>query len=61
MPCKGCAKRARRMLERDGYAYDEVAKEWTAPTGEKIEDAYVEEHHSKLAAKLLYEKLRRYV
>lgn len=49
------------MLERDGYTYDEASNDWTAPDGRKVKDEDVEQHHSREAAKLLIERLRRYV
>jgi len=61
LPCKGCAGRMRKLLERDGYVYDDESKDWTAPDGRKVKDEDVELHHSREAAKLLVEKLRRYV
>ena len=51
----------RKLLERDGYVYDDESKDWTAPDGRKVKDEDVELHHSREAAKLLVEKLRRYV
>jgi len=49
------------MLEKDGYTYRPETNDWEAPDGEIIEDEYVEQHHSKLAAKVLYERLRGYI
>ena len=54
MSC-GCAKRMRdQVLPRTGYTYDPLASLWThESTGETIRDSEIEDHHTRLAAKVI--------
>ena len=54
----GCAKRARRLAKALGYMKVDGGK-WLDPnTGHTFNDVELEEHHAKVAASMVWNKLK---